>query len=338
MKGRSRWLTVVVTVLVLAGAAIGYTWYAREKTARHGDVNVVPVVSDQALSVPSPGQVLFRNTAAGPDHGRVARVPIATPGAPRHAAGLSCDRFAASGGKALCLAARPGVLPPVTDVTVLDKDLRVLRTFDLPGSPSRARLSPSGRMAAWTLFVTGDSYAATGFSTRAGILDTETGELTKTVEEIPVRLDGEQYFAADVNYWGITFAANDDRFYLTMASKGKTYLVEADYRAYRARVLRENVECPSLSPDGTRVAFKKRVSADSAAPWRLAVLELATGRETLLAEPRSVDDQAAWLDGKTVLYSLPGRDGSSDIWSVPADGTGAAALFVAGGASPAAGP
>ncbi|WP_215550343.1 TolB family protein [Amycolatopsis sp. CA-230715] len=334
---RSRWLIVLVTVLVLAGAAIGYTWYAREKTARHGDVNVVPVVSGQALSVPSPGQVLFRNTAAGPDYGRVAQVPAASPGAPRHTAGLSCDRFAAAGGKALCLAARPGVLPPVTDITVLDKDLRVLRTFDLPGSPSRARLSPSGRMAAWTLFVTGDSYAATGFSTRAGILDIETGELVKTVEEMPLQVNGEQYFSADVNYWGITFASNDDRFYLTMASKGKTYLVEADFRAYRGRALHENVECPSLSPDGSRVAYKKRVSADQSAPWRLAVLELASGKETVLAETRSVDDQAAWLDGKTVLYSLPGRDGSSDIWSVPADGTGAPALFVTGGASPAVG-
>nr|BFE82717.1 hypothetical protein GCM10020093_053180 [Planobispora longispora] len=37
-----------------------------------------------------------------------------------------------------------------------------------------------------------------------------------------------------------------------------------------------------------------------------------------LAETADVDDQAAWLDPRTVMYA---KDG--DIWAVPADGTGA---------------
>ena len=55
--------------------------------------------------------------------------------------------------------------------------------------------------------------------------------------------------------------------------------------------MRENVECPSLSPDGTRVAFKKKVGDGV---WRLSVLDLETLKETELAETRSVDDQALW--------------------------------------------
>ena len=38
--------------------------------------------------------------------------------------------------------------------------------------------------------------------------------------------------------------------------------------------------------------------------WRLHVLELATLRETALAETRSVDDQVEWLDDDTVLYGV----------------------------------
>ncbi|WP_158886897.1 TolB family protein [Amycolatopsis anabasis] len=326
---RRRVLMLIAAVLVLGGAAVGYAVHARQRT---GGENVVPVVSGQAISTLAPGQLLFRNTAAGPDFGRIASVPLDRPDAPRQTTDLKCDRFAAAAGTALCLAARPGALPPMTDISVLDSGLRVLRRFELPGTPSRARLSPDGRRAAWTLFVTGDSYAASGFSTRAGVLDLDSGELVKSIEELPVRLNGERYFAADVNFWGITFAADGNRFYATLGSKGRTYLVEGDYERFRGRVVRENVECPSLSPDGGRVAFKKREGSG----WRLAVLDLAGGRETLLAETRGVDDQAAWLDGRTVSYALPGAGGGSDVWAVPADGSGSPKLLVTGGSSPVA--
>ncbi|WP_410654299.1 hypothetical protein [Amycolatopsis sp. lyj-112] len=325
MTGRI--LGVVAAVVVLIAAAVGYGLYSRD---RGEGVNAVAVVSGQPVSVQAKGQLLFRNTADGPDFGHLATVPADQPGEPRKVAGLSCDRFAASAGTALCLAAQPGVLPPMTDVIVLDKDLREIRRLELPGTPSRGRVSPDGELVYWTMFVSGDSYAATGFSTRAGILDLSSGQLLKSIEEMTVLLDGKRYYSSDVNYWGITFAPDGERFYATMGTKGKTYLIEADYRKFTAKVLRENVECPSLSPDGKRIAFKKRVSGDLAAPWRLAVLDLASGKETLLAETRSVDDQAAWLDDRTVAYGL-----ESGIWAVPADGSGSARELVQGGSSPA---
>ncbi|WP_020666690.1 PD40 domain-containing protein [Amycolatopsis nigrescens] len=334
MNHRIRLLAALFGTLVLIGAAVGYTLYARGQGKDQAGTNAVPVLPGQRVTV-EPGRLLFRNTAAGPDFGRLATVPLGQPGAVRQTADLRCDRFAASGdGTALCLAARPGALPPSTDVLVLDRALNVRHRLELPGTPSRARLSPDGRFAFWTLFVTGDSYAETGFSTRAGILEVNTGRLVKTIEELPLLLNGKRYFAADVNYWGITFAADGDRFYATMASRGRTHLVEAGYRRYGGRVLRENVECPALSPDGQRLAFKKRV-ADAAAPWRLFVLDLATMAETPLAEQRSVDDQALWQDDGTLLYALPGAGGGSDVWSVPADGSGTPRLLVPSAASPA---
>ena len=135
--------------------------------------------------------------------------------------------------------------------------------------------------------------------------------------------------AVDVNFWGVTFARDSDRFYATMATGGKTYLIEGSVRARSAHVLHENVECPSLSPDGTRVAYKHRTGS-SKRPWRAAVLDLATMRETILAEPRSIDDQIEWLDDEHVLYGVDG-----EIVTTRADGGGRPRRYLAEADSPA---
>ncbi|QUQ62996.1 PD40 domain-containing protein [Kutzneria sp. CA-103260] len=306
-------LAVAGTVLLVV-AAVVYTVSARPHTA-----DAVPA----AQLTLAPGQLLYRDVSTG----RIAAAPLANPGAKPQVSGLKCDRFAVAARTAVCLAVRPGTLPALTDVIVLDDHLNVRHTETLPGTPSRARVSPDGKLVYWTLFVTGDSYAATGFSTRAGIYEVATGTLVKTVEELAVFVDGSRYTASDVNYWGLTFAPDGNRFYATLGSRGKTYLIEGDYAHYRGKALRENVECPSLSPDGSRVAFKKKISDGV---WRLSVLDLATLRETELAETRSVDDQALWQDDHTVLYGL-----DNAVWAVPADGSGPPRRLAAGASSPA---
>ena len=55
---------------------------------------------------------------------------------------------------------------------------------------------------------------------------------------------------------------------------------------------------------------------------------------TPTAERASVDDQAAWLDAATLAYTLRQDDGRPDVWSVPADGSGAPRLLVPGAESP----
>ena len=299
--------------VLLIGAAVTFT--VRARVAKDE-----PAAQQLTLA---PGQLLFRDTTTG----RVTSVSLTDPGGPRRSSDLRCDRFATARRTAVCLTARPDVLPAVTDVLVLDENLVVRHRESLPGTPSRARVSPDGEVVAWTLFVTGDSYAATGFSTRAGLYEVETGRLVKTIEELPVFVDDRRYFASDVNYWGITFAADGNRFYATLGSRATTRLVEADYPRYQGKVLRENVECPSLSPDGKRIAFKKKVAEGV---WRLAVLDLATSRETESAETGNVDDQPLWQDDSTILYGLD--DG---VWSVPADGTGSPRLLAGNAASPA---
>jgi Tol biopolymer transport system component len=121
-----------------------------------------------------------------------------------------------------------------------------------------------------------------------------------------------------------------------MSTGGKRYLVYGDVTAQTVRTLAANVECPSLSPDGTKVAFKEALGGDPAKGWRLSVLDLATLTRTKLAETRSVDDQAAWYDNDTVMYALRRSARAADVWSVPADGTGKPELLIPDAESPAA--
>jgi hypothetical protein len=65
------------------------------------------------------------------------------------------------------------------------------------------------------------------------------------------------------------------------------------------------------------------------------VLDLRTLRSTPLAETRSVDDQAAWLGDHTVMYAVKRGPKASDVWTVPADGSGAPALLIPDAESPA---
>ncbi|TJZ56977.1 hypothetical protein FCH28_05725 [Streptomyces piniterrae] len=335
---RARIVAVAVAAAVLATVAVVYTVGA----ARRAE----PADAHSAFGLDH-GLLYFRSTGAGA--GRVARLPApaARSGAAAHTSarapgpdhrttgGPSCERFYAAAGTGLCLQRRPGI-PPRSYAVVLDRRLHEKRRIALTGIPNRARVSASGRMLSWTMFATGDSYATTSFSTRTSILDTRTGYLIKNMEEIPLTLGGRRYHSPDVNYWGVTFARDDNRFYATVSTKGKTYLVAGDMRKWAAHTLRENVECPSLSPDNTRLAFKKRVRDGADAPWRLYVLDLRTLREHPLAETHSVDDQAAWLDDDTLAYALPGHDGrQSDIWTVPANGGGSPSLRVPNASSPA---
>jgi hypothetical protein len=125
----------------------------------------------------------------------------------------------------------------------------------------------------------------------------------------------------------VTFAGDDRHFYATLATGGHTYLVYGDMARRQMETIHENVECPSLSPDGIRIAFKKLVGDNG--HWRLTVLDLRTMRETPLADQRSIDDQVEWLDDNHVLYS-DGRD----VWSVQANGGGTPQRVLTHAASP----
>ncbi|MFI6493299.1 TolB family protein [Streptomyces sp. NPDC050564] len=337
MTRTTRLVILLVAVLLLGGVGTGAVLYAAHRsgmrdeqqangpTVRAGTVTLRPT-ADRPL--------LVRNLAWGPHRDEIATVPADDPQGPRTVSGVKCLRFHAAAGTGICLQAVHGRLTDTYRAVVLDSHLHERHRFPAAGIPTRARVSPSGHMAAWTVFVSGDSYAGTNFSTRTSIVDTRTGAIDDNLETFRIIKDDRPYQAADINIWGVTFA-DDARFYATLATGGRTYLVRGDVAARTLTTLHQNVECPSLSPDGTQIAYKKRVKGASPdAPWRLYVLDLRTMKETATAEQRNIDDQALWADDSTLVYALPG-DYGSDLWTVPANGTGTARRLMTSAIAPA---
>ena len=157
------------------------------------------------------------------------------------------------------------------------------------------------------------------------------------LEDFTLIHDGEHIAPADRNYWGVTFAADDDTFYVTVQWSKHTWLARGSLSRRTVVTLVEDAECPSLSPDGQHIVYKQRANLPSR-HWRLARYDIATGRINPLAERRSVDDQVEWLDDNHVLYGLP-RAGTEatvdDVWAVPADGTGTPRVLIPQAWSPA---
>jgi hypothetical protein len=244
----------------------------------------------------------------------------------RRSGDLACERVYYAAGRGICM----GVAASGVDyeATIFDSNLRSQHRIALTGFPSRARVSADGRLGAMTVFVSGDSYleSPSAFSTRTTIVDMRSGRQVAQLERFEVTKDGRPFDAVDFNFWGVTFAADPNRFYATLGTGDDHYLVEGDVEQRSMRVLRDGVECPSLSPDGRRIAFKSRVGDNR---WRLRVLDLDTLEDHAVAETHSIDDQVEWLNDETLTYS----DGRN-VYTVPAGGGGTARLLVRDATSP----
>lgn len=292
------------------------------RISRAGSRAVEARTGDSLATVPG-SLVLFSSLVPGDGlRYRVALASIAEPTGPRALSGLVCEQVYFAGAHGVCLGeggGRTALDYGVTDTHayVFGSDFQIRYDIPLGGVPSRVRVSRDGRVGAATVFVIGHSYADAAFSTATTLMDLTTGRTIGNLETFAVWRDGRPFQSVDFNFWGVTFAPDGDRFYASLRSGGHTYLVEGSIAARRMQTLRENVECPSLSPDGTRLAFKTRIRSTVTSDWRFHVLDLASMRDTVLAEPRSMDDQIEWLDDRHVLYG----DGNT-IWMSNADGTG----------------
>ncbi|HWA54663.1 MAG TPA: hypothetical protein VG816_10860 [Solirubrobacterales bacterium] len=313
-------LAAIVVLCVLgAGAYIAYAALGPSETTTDTRPEAKAVLADSDVMVravdPSNPQL----------NGRVFEVDD---GKVHHGGDLACERVYYAAGHGICMAIAPSGVD--YEAKIFGPKMETEHTIRLTGLPSRARVSEDGRYGAMTVFVSGDSYleSSTAFSTRTYIVDMASGKAIAQLEQFGVEKDGQPFDAVDFNFWGVTFDPKDsDHFYATLGTGDRHYLVEGSIKGREVKVLRDGVECPSLSPDGKQIAYKSRIGQSNR--WHLRVLDVATLEDHAVAEERSIDDQAEWLDDDTLAYS----DGHN-VYTVPADGRGEPQLLVRDAASP----
>jgi hypothetical protein len=318
-RSKKTLLALVALFVVAGGAYVAVAALGPDETTTDARPEATEVLAKTDLMVRAvdPDNPRLNGRVYEVDDGRVRR----------RSADLACERVYYAGGHGICMGvAASGV---DYDATVFDANLKPVDRISLTGLPSRARVSANGRYGAMTVFVTGDSYleSPTAFSTRTTILDMSDGSQIGQLEQFDVTKDGKPFDAVDFNFWGVTFAKDPNRFYATLGTGGEHYLVEGNVRERSMRVLRDGVECPSLSPDNERIAYKSRIGSENR--WHLRVLDLDTLEDHAVAESKSIDDQVEWLDDETLAYS-----DEVNVYTVPADGSGEAKLLVKDATSP----
>jgi Tol biopolymer transport system component len=320
-------------LVVIAGGLTGYLIKAHHDQQSAGGSGPAIATTDLSAIAGRP-RIVFRSESRA-HFGRLAMVALDDPAGPRAITPTACERVYASRVNVVCLELNH--LSVLYRARVLDATLHTVQTLPLSGSPSRARLSADGRLAATTAFTSvGDSYATADFSTRTYVSTVGSDSRSTSLEDFALIRDGRRISPVDRNFWGVTYAADDNTFYATVGFDGHTWLVRGDLSARTVTTLRPDAECPSLSPDGRHLVYKKRLDRPRGR-WRLTALDLRTGTETRLAETRSVDDQVEWLDDDRVMYAIPqtGNNAAiSDIYAVAADGTGAPTILIREASSP----
>ena len=336
---QTRQKTFVWILVGCAVLAIGYTaWVIQRANASAALLQTAPqvVAGPEELQAIQAGPHLVFLQQVNPPYGQVTVSGLDPESAKSAQTALTCGRIYYAAGNGLCLiqdtSSSDPLAPSSVSVTLFGSDFKPRHQFTTEGILSRARISPDGKYAAFTVFLTGHSYQDADMSTATVLLDTATGESLGNLEEFETWKDGALHQAPEFNFWGVTFAQDSNTFYATLRNGSSTYLVQGDIAARRLTVLNENVECPSISPDGTRLAFKKLMGNW----WQLTVLDLATMQETALAEPEGIDDQVEWLDNEHILYQKADYDPPKwvSVFVIPADGSGKPEVFRENATSP----
>ncbi|MDQ1295294.1 MAG: hypothetical protein QG608_3179 [Actinomycetota bacterium] len=290
-------------------------------------------VTDLA-SVTAEPHIVFRSTARDSTYGKVGVTTVEDPDGPRAILDLSCDRVFTTAKGGLCLMSDRGVVTRYK-VLVLDESFQVVEEKPLPGMPKEGTVSQDGTLASTTTIVNGQCDASGSFTTRTTVWRIQ-GSSYGALEDFALYLGGERRQGEQLNVWGVTFAG-DDTFYATAGSGKRTWLVRGSLSGRRLDAIREDAECPTLSPDGNRLVYRKREGA-SDNTWRLAVYDLRTGTERMLPSVPLTDDEVEWLDDDHIVYGLSrtgGQAAMSDIWSVAVDGAASPRLLVPAAFSPA---
>lgn len=298
---------------------------------------ISPVMAETTPKV-APRSLLVRVANSSSEAGRIDIVS-AVDGKRLESLSLHCDRVYAGAATIACLRTVAG---QGLKLDLADRQGKTHTTLNFPNVllASRVRVSRDGAMAAFTGFSAGHSYVGTDFSTRTYLIDVVRKRLLADVSTFKVIESAELKLAAKrINVWGVSFdpmLAN--RFVATVGAGGQVFLAEGNIQNKTLTLLRADMECPSFSPDGKRVAFKRR---NPAGGWFPAVYEFASRREWVMQEVRSIDDQIEWLNNETIAYELvqaatatAKTPNETDVMVRKADGRGVSTVLLSNAGSP----
>jgi WD40-like Beta Propeller Repeat len=331
-----RTVAVILAVGLLVAALIaGVVWLSSSGGADDAaavESAQVAVAKDGFETAMPAGRLLVRAVDPAAPRADERLFEVSPDGQADEVSDLSCKRVHANAsGAGVCLAVSDDGID--YEGIVFDGDYRPGVRFKVKGIPDRARISPDGRYVGYTSFDAASSQGyfenASEFTTYTRIVDLRTGKESLKLEDLRFTRHGKPYVAVDPKLWGVTFARNG-RFYATLALGSEHFLIEGRVGERKARIVTDHVECPALSPDGTRIAYKRRIDGGDN-KWRYHVLDLRTRRDTALAERRSIDDQPEWLNDDYIVYS-----DDKTVSAVRADGGGHPAQLASGATSPAA--
>ena len=189
-----------------------------------------------------------------------------------------------------------------------------------PGIPSRTRLSPDGTLVADARSSSPATPTCRPASPPRPRSAASTAASYGNLEKFTLVIDGRTVDPQRPQRLGRHLRRRPAPSTPPSAPAGRPTWSGATSATRTLTAVTENAECPSLSPDGTRVAFKV-----DARPGRRAALGTRRcstsppGKRTVLdRRTRSVDDQVEWLDDDTLLYGLPRADepGVTDVWAL----------------------
>ena len=321
-------LPAALALCFLMAAAIYFT-----RTADPFPPDLQPIVdASHVIGTPS---VMFRTLAPKEMHGRVSMVPAGKPGSTRHVSSLSCARVHYAGGTGLCLIEEASGATVVHAAYLFDRTFTRGQRIDLTGIPTRARVSPSGRMAAITVYA--EEHAPNGeerLATSSIIIDVTSGTVLANLRDFTIDGSGQPPLDGPLDFAGVSFARDGDRFFATMSTAAEHYVVEGSIAARRVTVVASGMVSEALSSDGNHLIVKKQIG--DRGRWQLAVFDLGTNTERALNQgPRSVDDQVEWLDARHVMYHDATEQGTG-VWALKTDGIAGPQLLIPDAYSPSA--
>lgn len=283
------------------------------------------------------GEVLVVNRVPGDDYGRLA---IRHTDGTRTLLDRSCMRVHIAGDHGVCLSETDDI-PVSFDTTFFEASNLDVDIKGYPSAlPSRARMSPTGRFSAVTAFVTGASYVDIGTETTTIVTidEIDSNRLLRGANQFDIASDEDRFQTFDAQYWGITFAPDEDEVYVTGFYGEQPEIMRGTLNDMTLAPTGWIGSCPSLSPDGKTLVFKE---ARQDGTFELVAVDVESNTKMKLGEERSVDDQVEWLDNDTILYAVHPEGGDNpvqpefDIWMLDIAPGSEPVLFLPNADSPA---